>query len=143
MSVELLFIIAFLLLVAEAFNPTKGILAIVGFIAYVYGVWILINSGVDSFYGVSVINVVILGGVFAAALIIFVIYLQKALKKAPETGTEFLTGKDAKVTNWDDGEGSVFVDGEDWRAVGPKDLKAGDHVKIVGYDKLTLTVENK
>ena len=143
MYVEILFTIALVLLVLEAFNPTKGILAIAGFIAYIYGIWILIDAGQDNFYGVSITNVIILGFVFTIALVLFIVYLKKALSKSPETGTEFLKGKSATVIQWANGSGSVFVDGETWRAVGPHDLAIDEIVTVTDYEKLTLTVEKK
>lgn len=143
MLIETLFITAFILLVLEAFNPTKGILAILGFIAYIAGVWTLIENGETEFYGVSITNVIILGCVFAAAFVVFIIYLKKAMSKVAETGTEHIIGMTATVTKWTNGEGKVFVDGEDWRAVGPKTLKKDDAVIVQSYDNLTLTVEKK
>lgn len=143
MLVEILFITDFVLLVLEAFNPTKGILAIVGFIAYVAGVWTLIENGESDFYGVSITNVIILGLVFAAALVIFIVYLKRAMNKAAETGTEYFIGHTATVTQWKNGKGKVFIDGEDWRAIGPKDLHKDDTVIVTAYENLTLTIEKE
>ena len=143
MHIEILFFTALILLILEAMIPTMGALGFAGFIAYIYAVFLLITSGANEFYGLAIVNIIILGFVFFVAFGIFVFFLYHNRRKKIETGIEYLIGKTALIESWDNGNGKVFVDGEDWRAIGPKDLNVGDNVTIVEYKKLTLIIEKK
>ena len=141
MIIEILFAIALILLVSEALIPAMGILGFAGFIAYISGVWMLIDSGVGGFYGISITNIIILGIVFFLSFGILIYYLYRNRHKKVETGVEYLIGQTASVTSWNKGKGKVFIDGEDWRAKGPENLKAADIVVVSAYNKMTLIVE--
>ncbi len=53
-----------------------------------------------------------------------------------------LIGRQAKVLNWDHGEGAVEIDGMRWKAVGEHGASfiAGAPVNVVAADGMTLTV---
>ena len=73
MSVETLFTIAFILLIAEAFIPSLGLLGFGGFIAFVSGVIVMINADMTHFMGLSIQSIIALGTlVFLSAAIFFV-----------------------------------------------------------------------
>lgn len=55
-------------------------------------------------------------------------------------GLDALDGRRAVVDRWDQGSGTVVVDGSRWSAVGPPFLDPGATVTIVGHDRMTLTV---
>jgi membrane-bound serine protease (ClpP class) len=141
--IEIFFILAFVLLVSEAFNPTLGIQAILGFLFYVAGLWAFVQSDAETFYGFTLGNIITLGIIFFAAFVILLVYLRKNRHKKVETGVESLKGEEATVKSWSDTKGIVFIDGEDWRASGPDTIKSGDIVIIEGYKDLTLIVKQK
>jgi membrane-bound serine protease (ClpP class) len=51
-----------------------------------------------------------------------------------------MEGATARVTEWADGEGAVWVHGERWQARGPHALAVGDNVRITALEGLTLIV---
>jgi membrane-bound serine protease (ClpP class) len=143
MLIETLFIVAFILIVLEALFPAMGVIGLMGFAAYFAGAWMVLDSEVDQFYGMSPSIIIGIGVVYAAALAILVFVMLKNRAKKVETGVEYLKGQTATVTSWGGTKGKVFIDGEDWRAEGPEGLKANDEVTVTDYDNLTLTVKKK
>ena len=81
MSVETLFLIAFILLIAEAFIPSLGLLGCGGFIAFVWGVITMMNSEMTHFMGLSIQSIIALGTLVFLSAGIFFIYLIKSFKK--------------------------------------------------------------
>ena len=143
MSVETLFTIAFILLIAEAFIPSLGLLGFGGFIAFVSGVIVMINADMTHFMGLSIQSIIALGTLVFLSAAIFFVFLIKSFKKRISTGIEYMKGETATVKTWKNGKGTIEFEGEDWRAVSDNTLKSGDIVTITGYHKMTLTVEKK
>lgn len=143
MSVETLFLIAFILLIAEAFIPSLGLLGFGGFIAFVSGVIVMINSDMTHFMGLSIQSIIALGTLVFLSAAIFFVFLIKSFKKRISTGIEYMKGEPAAVKKWKNGKGLIEFEGEDWRAVSDDEIKSDDTVIITGYNKMTLTVEKK
>lgn len=59
---------------------------------------------------------------------------------ASTVGLEAFSGRRAVVDRWDQGTGTVMIDGSRWNAVGPPFLDPGATVVVVGHDRMTLTV---
>ena len=64
----------------------------------------------------------------------------RTYRRKVATGREALVGARAKVLDWDNGAGHVWVASERWRAVGPKDLAPGSWTRVEAVDSLTVTV---
>jgi len=143
MTVETLFLIAFILLIAEAFIPSLGLLGFGGFIAFVGGVVVMVNNDITHFLGLSLQSIIALGVLIFASAAVFFIFLIKSFKKKIETGIEYMKGEPAKVYSWKNKKGLVVFEGENWRAISDDILKSDDIVIITGYDKMTLTVIKK
>lgn len=143
MSVETLFLIAFILLIAEAFIPSLGLLGFGGFIAFVSGVVLMINTGETHFYGLSIQSIIALGMLIFISAAVFFVYLIKSFKKKIATGIEYMRGETAEVKSWNNGTGLITFEGEDWRAKSNDHIKSGDIVTILDYEKMTLTVKKK
>ncbi len=143
MSVETLFLIAFILLIAEAFIPSLGLLGFGGFIAFVGGVIVMINNDMTHFMGLSLQSVIALGTLVFLSAAIFFVFLIKSFKKRISTGIEYMRGERAEVTSWKNRKGQIMFEGETWRAISDDKIVAGDDVTITGYHKMTLTVEKK
>lgn len=141
MSIEFLFILAFILLLLELVIPSLGTLGVAGFIAFVAGMVGMLNQGITEFYGLSVEMVAAIGLSVFAIFGIGSYFIYKSFRKKVQTGIESMIGKTATVTSWDGLKGKIAYEGEDWRATSLATLSAGDTVRITQYNNLTLTVE--
>lgn len=143
MTVEFLFIIAFILLAIELIVVSMGAFGIIAFIAFIYGLVLMQQHGMDDFYG---LNFEIVAAIGFSIFVLFAVggyYAFKAFGKKIETGIESMIGKSATVTQWAGRKGKIIFEGEDWRASASNTFKNGDTVIITGYKNLTLTVEKE
>jgi membrane-bound serine protease (ClpP class) len=128
------------LLVAEAFMPSFGVLGIGGLAAFVIGVAILMDTeGVPGFE----IYWPLIGGLALAGLGIGLLVARLAVgsfRHRVTAGQEAMLGARAEVTDWSDLRGHVFLHGERWNATSFQPLQAGQRVRVVAIDGLTLAV---
>lgn len=127
------------LMVAEAFAPSFGILGIGGAVAFILGAMILIDSDLPAFE----LSWPVIAGVAATSLAFTLIVMRvafKAHRRQVATGREEMIGAIGKVIDWNDASGHVFVHSERWNAVSAAPLQAGQKVRVVGLDGLTLRV---
>lgn len=143
MTVEALFLIAFILLILEAFIPSLGLLGLGGFIAFLAGLVVMVQSDMRSFYGLSFEAIAALGCLIFLTFGIFGYFLYRSFRKKVETGTESMIGQNATVKSWQGEKGKIVFEGEDWRAKSESAIKKGDTVRITGYRNMTLTVEKE
>ena len=127
------------LMVGEAFMPSFGMLGVGGIVAFVIGSIILMDTEAPG-YGIH--GGVIAGVAMASALFfIFVIaFFIKARRVPVVSGAEELSGAEAEVLADFSRRGVVRVHGEHWAAVTQVPLRAGQRVRVVGRDGLTLKV---
>ena len=140
MTVETLFLIAFILLIAEAFIPSLGLLGFGGFIAFVVGVVTMISADMTHFLGLSLQSIIALGTLIFSSAAVFGFFLFKSFRKRISTGIEYMRGENAEVVSWKNDKGNIIFEGENWRAISDDTLKSGDTITITGYNKMTLTV---
>ncbi len=137
----LLFILGASLLVSEAFVPSFGILGLGGAIALFFGSIML----TDTVPGIRVRYDLIVPVVLAMSVITIALgrLALRAQRQSPVTGVEALIGTygRARTAIGPGSPGQVSTRGEIWTAVSPAPLQAGDAVRIVGVNGLTLTVE--
>ena len=137
----LLIILAFGLFVAEAFVPSHGILGTGGVVSFVSGSLLLFSGGPPGL-GINIALIVTTALFFTALMVLLVIAVVRGQKRAVITGSEELIGKKAAVRSDLQPEGTVFVEGELWKAVAADDtIKAGERVIITGIDGLMLQVK--
>jgi len=119
------------LIAVELFVPSFGILGVGGIIAVVFGSVILFDDGLPGFE----INTGLIGGMgFASALVFgIIIWLAaRAIGKPRMGGREGLVGQLAEALgDFADGRGRVHLQGEDWRAVASRPVRAGQRVRIL------------
>ncbi|MCC5971329.1 MAG: nodulation protein NfeD [Pararhodobacter sp.] len=136
-----LILLGLALIVAEAFAPSFGVLGIGGTAALVLGAVILIDTDAPGF----AVSVPVIAGVAVAGLVSTLIVARLAARSYRArvvSGVEDMIGADAKVMDWQGGEGHVWVHGERWQARGPAALGAGDMVRVTRIDGLVLQVEH-
>jgi len=134
-----LIILGLILLVTEAFFASSGLLALGGLAAFAIGSLMLMDTEVE---GLRVDWRLIAGATLAlgAASFLLISYGLAAQGRKVTTGEKGLIGMTGQVISWEGAAGYVMVDGERWRAVSSDELKAGDAIKVVSLDGLTLKV---
>ncbi len=128
-----------LLVLAEAFSPSFGILGIGGAVAIVTGGLFLFDSEVPglepSIPALAAIAITSLGFSLLIARLGW-----KVHKRKVTTGSADLIGAKAVVQDWSAEKGHVFVHGERWNARADHTLEKGEDVIVTGIDGLVLKV---
>jgi membrane-bound serine protease (ClpP class) len=137
----LLILLAFALLIAEAFIVSHGALAAGGIVALVFGGLLLFDTNSDA-YEVSVPVVIFTGALLGGFFVFVISKAVEARHRRVYTGSEELIGERAVVRSRLDPVGHVFVRGALWRATGldSASVEVGDEVVVEKVDGLTLTV---
>ncbi|MPZ54919.1 MAG: nodulation protein NfeD [Rhizobiales bacterium] len=128
------------LMVAEAFLPSFGIVGIGGIVAFAIGSLLMFDTDVPGF-SLSWPAVAAGTAVTAAFFLIAVEAAWRAHRRVVVTGEPALVGTSARVVRWDGKQGLVHVHGEDWQARADAPLGAGQSVRVVARQNLTLIVE--
>jgi membrane-bound serine protease (ClpP class) len=138
--------VAFVLFILDIKAPTHGALTTAGVFTLIAGFLITFNyPGSPSFGQVSVPVVIgialIMGGFFAFILA----KVLGAQKRAPTTGMEALIGAMAEVRTPLNPDGSVFLNGELWRARSDdrSEIPAGTLVEIIAIQGFQLRVRSQ
>ena len=128
------------LIVAETFVPSFGALGLGGIIAFVIGSVMLLDDEVPGF-GIAwqVIGMMAFAG--ALVLLAIVSFAVRARRRPVVSGAEGLLNERAEAMQSFDERGSVRVHGETWDAVSREPVRAGQRLRIVKVDGLTLEVE--
>jgi membrane-bound serine protease (ClpP class) len=122
--------------VGELFFPAYGSLGIGGAIAFVIGSVILIDTDIPG-YGIPVSLALGIAAAGAAFLFFVVGMALKAHRRPVVSGHEELIGSTGQAL---DQEGWARIHGETWRIRSSAPLKAGQRVRVVAMDGLTLEV---
>jgi membrane-bound serine protease (ClpP class) len=135
---------AFVLFVLDIKAPTHGALTAAGIGTLIAGFVILFNyPGSPDFARVSIPAVVAIAAL-TGAFFAFVVAKALTIQKRPAvTGLEGLMGAVGEVRTPLSPRGSVFLQGERWRAetAGGSTVATGAQVKVVGVRGFTLLVE--
>jgi membrane-bound serine protease (ClpP class) len=128
------------LMIAELFAPSFGALGIGGVIAFVIGSVILIDTDVPGFsISLSLIfSMALTGGLLVFAILAVAI---RARRAPVVTGREEMIGDIGEARTDIAETGSVWVHSELWNARAATPLQAGEKVRVLDMDGLTLVVE--
>ncbi len=126
------------LMVTEAIVPSFGALGLGGIAAFVLGAMLTFDTP-----GYRLAWPVVIGAtaVSAALLVLVLAMLVRARRLPAATGDAGLIGAEGKVIAWSGGKGEVMALGERWRARADRPLIAGQSVRVVTREGLTLKVE--
>ena len=128
------------LMVAEAYQPSFGMLGIGGLVAFVIGSIILMDTQAPGF-GIH-ISVII---TFAlASVLLFVVIIGMAIKarrRPVVSGLEELVGGTAIATDDFEGDGRVTIHSEHWNARSDSPISKGQRLRVTGVNGLILKVE--
>ncbi len=135
-----LMVLGFALIAVELFVPSFGILGVGGVAAVVFGSVILMDTDVPGL----AINSGLIGamGLVSALVFLAIIYLAARSHKNPKvSGTEAMVGEHVEaISDFQNGRGRVFAEGEAWAARGDDAIEKGDVVEILAVDGLTVEV---
>jgi len=135
----LLMVLAVALFIAEALTPAFGILTAGGIVSFAAGSLILFKGGPLFSVNPWLIAIIL---VLIASFLIFVIQrVVAAHRNRAATGSEDLTGRRVPVRTPLVPKGTVFLEGEIWKAVLDEGrAEPGEKVIITGAEGLTLHV---
>ena len=135
----LLMVLAIGLFIAEAFTPTFGILTAGGIISFTFGSLILFKGG-----PLFSVNRWLIATIVIAITVFLVFVIQRVVaahRAQASTGSEELKGKTAPVRTALTPAGTVFLEGEIWKAVLDKgQAEPGETVIVTRSEGLTLYV---
>ena len=131
-----------LLVLAEAFSPSFGILGIGGTVAIVAGGVFLFDSEVPGFApSIPALAAVAVASLAFTAIVARLGYVSHRRKVT--TGVHDLLNTTARVQDWHGTKGHVFVHGERWNARADQAFTKDDDVIITQIEGLTLHVAPK
>ncbi|MDT8385399.1 MAG: nodulation protein NfeD [Gammaproteobacteria bacterium] len=128
------------LMVAEAFQPSFGILGIGGVIAFVFGSIILLDTEAPGF-GINLAVIALFALLSALVFIIVIGMAIRARQRKVVSGLEQLLGGEASVLGDFDQQGMVAIHSEHWRAHTQTPLHKDQIVRVTGLKGLILEVE--
>ena len=135
-----LILLGIFLMVAEAYEPSFGVLGIGGLIAFVIGSIILMDTDAPGF-GID-ISVIVTFSI--TSVLVFVVAIGMALKarrRPVVSGMEEMVGGIATVIEAFDQQGKVAIHSETWNAHSHTALHKDQQVKVTAIKGLTLEVE--
>lgn len=128
------------LMVAEAFQPSFGILGIGGTVAFVIGSVILLDTEAPGF-GID-LSVIITFTLLSMLMFIVIVGLAIRARRRPVvSGHEQLLGAEAVALQDFTGKGQVKVHSEIWQAISPAPVHRGQRLKVTGMQGLILQVQ--
>ena len=130
------------LMIAEALNPSFGVLGLGGIIAFVVGSVMLMDTHVPAF---QIALPIILGitAMSAALLILLLGMVWRARHARVVSGLGTLVGQSAEVEYLHKGQPFVHLQGENWSVEADQPLVPGDRVQVTGTSGLTLHVKKE
>ena len=137
-----LLLLGIAMMLGEAFTPGIGLLGLGGLVAFLIGAFFLFEPE-GSTINLAVSIPVILGAALTCAGLTFgvIAAAMKARRRPAATGGEEMIASRGRVVDWQGDRGNIRIHGEMWGARSGQDLKAGDPVRVVRREGLTLIVE--
>ncbi len=135
-----LIILGMILLVAEAFLPSFGILGFGGVIAFVIGSIMLIDTEVPGF-GVSPYFMGAVALLAGGGTLLIATKMYRLRQQPVRTGSDEMVGSPGKVLDWSGDRGEIRVQGEIWQARAQAPLEPGRAVRVTAMEGMTLVVE--
>jgi membrane-bound serine protease (ClpP class) len=129
-----------LLIIAESFAPSFGALGLGGIVAFVIGSVMLLDRDVPGF-SIAWQLVGVMGLAGSLVLLAIVSFAVRARRRPVVSGSEGLLAERAEAVEAFESRGLVRVHGELWDATSRTPVRAGQRVRILSRDGLTLLVE--
>jgi membrane-bound serine protease (ClpP class) len=137
-----LMLLGIVLMTAEAFAPSFGVLGLGGIIAFVIGSIMLMETDLPG-YRIAM-PVIVAFALFNVGLLVFALgLLLKARRQKVVSGLGHLMGLTVVVESLQGGKARVRADGELWNVTCDQALAEGDTVIVQAVDGVTLKVDKK
>ena len=138
-----LILLAVALFIADIYAPTHGVLTVGGIVSFFLGALMLFNHAEPGFR--LSLSVIIPATLITALFFIFIVSAGLRAQFLPvRAGQETMLGKVVPAqARIDMNGGTVFIEGELWRAVSEVPVEKDQPVEIVGIAGLTLKVKPK
>jgi len=139
----LLIIAGIVLLIAEIFITSFGLLSIAGIVSLSAGLYILFSKGGNMGIKVSFPIIILLVLFFGTIILVIGGLIIKDLRKKSVTGTEGMLGIVGEILDWDNEKmaGKVLAHGEIWSATSVDRLTKGDKIEVIDINNLILKVK--
>ncbi len=135
-----LILLGVVLMVAEAFAPSFGVLGIGGVVSFIIGSIILMDTQVPGF-GID-ISIIVTFAVLSVLIFVFVVGMAIRARRHPVvSGMDELVGGTATVLADFQDKGTVNIHSETWQAKSAEPLRQGQQVRVTGIEGLVLRVE--
>lgn len=135
-----LIILGAVLIGAEAFVPSFGVLGIGGVISLVVGSVMLIDTEVPGMM-VSTELIAAIGAVTSLLVLGILVFVGRSLRLPRPAVNKEMVGREALVVHCDANHYQIRVHGELWHAESTEVLRPGQSVRITGQHGLNLRVE--
>ena len=129
-----------MLMVAEAFAPSFGILGLGGLTAFIIGSIILMDTDIPA-YQIALPLIFSIATMSAAVLVLLLGLIIRARRQGLVSGLSTLEGQSATVATMHGSKAMVLLQGELWEVNCPSELKPGDTVRIVTAGGVILEAE--
>jgi membrane-bound serine protease (ClpP class) len=136
--------LAFVLFIIDIFVTSFGVLLLAGMAAFIVGSYLLIDSSVPGYEGVSPVVIWTAAALIAASALFIGGAVLRAMRSKPMTGESSMLGALAEVRRPLDPDGMVFLQGEHWTATRQGDgpaIPIGAVVRVVAVQGLRLFVD--
>jgi membrane-bound serine protease (ClpP class) len=137
----LLILLGIILIISEALVPSFGALGFGGIVALVVGSVILMDTDVPGFE----IALEVIGSVatMSGVLLLTIAWMAvKAWRSPVVSGAEEVEHASGEAsTDVDANDGWVYITGERWHALSERPIRAGQRIRVLGRDGLTVRVE--
>lgn len=139
--------IAFILFVVDIFVSSFGLLLVGGLAAFIVGSYLLIDSSVPGYEGVSPLVIWTAAALIAVSALVIGGAVLKSMRSKPVTGESSIIGDIGEVRKPLDPDGMVFMQGEHWMATlagataDSPTVPIGALVKVTDIQGLRLFVE--
>jgi membrane-bound serine protease (ClpP class) len=135
-----LLLLAFTLFILEAKFATHGVLGAGGALSMVLGAVMLIDSPLPEMR-IHLSTAIALALPFSLITMLLLSLVVRARRNKVVTGAEGMLGETGTAITPLAPSGKVFLRGEYWDAVSGSPVPAGSPIRVVGIDRLKLTVE--
>lgn len=136
-----LILLATVLFIVDIYAPTHGVLTAGGIVSFFLGALMLFNRAEPGFR--LSLSLIVPATVLTALFFIFIVGAGLKAQSLPvRAGREVMLGRVVNARGRIDATGgTVFIEGERWRAVSEAPIEKDEPVEVVGIDGLTLNVK--
>ncbi len=135
-----LMLLGVLLMVAEAFVPSFGVLGLGGVVAFIFGSIMLMDTDIPA-YQIAMPVIVALAVASAAIVFLVIGMLLRTRRRAVVSGLSSLQGLSAPIEAIHNGQAMARLEGELWQVESDSALSVGDEVKVKTAEGVVLHVE--